>query len=1051
MGSNSSASFCMLSKPLRAMSFCTESNITLIRTFTYGKFLNPFMEGKKMDEKVGAVLVVGGGVAGIQASLDLADSGFKVYLLDESTSLGGTMAQLDKTFPTNDCSMCILAPKLVTAGRHPNIQLITYSELKEVKGGAGNFEVTILKRPRLVNMEKCTGCGICAQNCPIEVPNEFDVNTGVRKAIYVPFPQAVPLKYAIDQDNCIKCHLCERVCPAKAVDFNQQPETIKINVGSVILSPGFQEFDPRLKSEYGYRRFLNVVSSIEFERMMNASGPYGGKIIRPSDGKIPRKVAFIQCVGSRDAQLGNNYCSAACCMYAIKEAVIAKEHSSSPLGCTIFYIDMRCYGKEFDAYYERAQGEWGIQFIRSRVASVTEDPSTGNIFLHYVENEEPKVEQFDMVILSVGMQPPKNVEKLAENLGITLNKYKFCQTNTFSPLETSKPGIFVCGAFSAPKDIPESVAQASGAASKAMDIIADERGKLVTVKEFPPERDVSQEEPRIGVFVCHCGVNIGSVVNVPEVVEYAKTLPNVAYAEANLYTCSQDAQKLIAEKIKQHNLNRVVVASCTPRTHEPLFRETVQEAGLSPYLFEMANIRDQCSWVHMHEHKKATEKAKDLVASMVAKARLLKPLKKPTINVTPVGLVIGGGVAGMTAALELAKQGFEIHLVEKENELGGHLRKIHYLLEKDDDPQKKLEEMTKAVMENSKIHVYTSAEVVDVYGFVGNFKTMIKQHDGKEKEIEHGVVIVATGAVEYEPTEYLYGEDPRIMTQHELEEEITKGDFKAKNVVMIQCVGARTNQKPNCSRICCGQAVKNALKIKEVSPETEVYVLYKDIRTYGFKEDYYREAAAKGVMFVNYDDENAPRVVNDNGQLKVAFWEPVVKNEIEVNPDLVVLSAATIPNPDNKRIAEMLKVPLTKDGFFLEAHMKLRPVDFATDGIFLCGMAHWPKFIDESISQACAAAARAVTILSKKTLDAEGTVSHVDENLCIGCGLCISICPYSAISKDEKGIAKVNEVLCKGCGTCAASCPERAITMHQFTDEQLIVQGLAVLRRATRG
>jgi heterodisulfide reductase subunit A len=1013
--------------------------------------LNPFMEGKKMDEKVGAVLVVGGGVAGIQASLDLADSGFKVYLLDESTSLGGTMAQLDKTFPTNDCSMCILAPKLVTAGRHPNIQLITYSELKEVKGGAGNFEVTILKRPRLVNMEKCTGCGICAQNCPIEVPNEFDVNTGVRKAIYVPFPQAVPLKYAIDQDNCIKCHLCERVCPAKAVDFNQQPETIKINVGSVILSPGFQEFDPRLKSEYGYRRFLNVVSSIEFERMMNASGPYGGKIIRPSDGKIPRKVAFIQCVGSRDAQLGNNYCSAACCMYAIKEAVIAKEHSSSPLGCTIFYIDMRCYGKEFDAYYERAQGELGIQFIRSRVASVTEDPSTGNIFLHYVENEEPKVEQFDMVILSVGMQPPKNVEKLAENLGITLNKYKFCQTNTFSPLETSKPGIFVCGAFSAPKDIPESVAQASGAASKAMDIIADERGKLVTVKEFPPERDVSQEEPRIGVFVCHCGVNIGSVVNVPEVVEYTKTLPNVAYAEANLYTCSQDAQKLIAEKIKQHNLNRVVVASCTPRTHEPLFRETVQEAGLSPYLFEMANIRDQCSWVHMHEHKKATEKAKDLVASMVAKARLLKSLKKPTINVTPVGLVIGGGVAGMTAALELAKQGFEIHLVEKENELGGHLRKIHYLLEKDDDPQKKLEEMTKAVMENSKIHVYTSAEVVDVYGFVGNFKTMIKQHDGKEKEIEHGVVIVATGAVEYEPTEYLYGEDPRIMTQHELEEEITKGDFKAKNVVMIQCVGARTNQKPNCSRICCGQAVKNALKIKEVSPETEVYVLYKDIRTYGFKEDYYREAAAKGVMFVNYDDENAPRVVNDNGQLKVAFWEPVVKNEIEVNPDLVVLSAATIPNPDNKRIAEMLKVPLTKDGFFLEAHMKLRPVDFATDGIFLCGMAHWPKFIDESISQACAAAARAVTILSKKTLDAEGTVSHVDENLCIGCGLCISICPYSAISKDEKGIAKVNEVLCKGCGTCAASCPERAITMHQFTDEQLIVQGLAVLRRATRG
>jgi heterodisulfide reductase subunit A len=1004
-----------------------------------------------MDEKVGAVLVVGGGVAGIQASLDLADSGFKVYLLDESTSIGGTMAQLDKTFPTNDCSMCILAPKLVTAGRHPNIQLITHSELEKVKGKAGNFQITILKHPRLVNVEKCTGCGLCAQNCPTEVPNEFDQNMSMRKAIYVPFPQAVPLKYAIDIENCIKCRLCERICPAKAVDFDQQPETVKINVGSIILAPGFEGFDCHLKTEYGYGRFLNVVSSIEFERMMNASGPFGGKIVRPFDGKIPRKIAFIQCVGSRDAQLGNNYCSAACCMYAIKEAVIVKEHSSNPLDCTIFYMDMRCYGKEFDAYYERAQGEWGIEFVRSRVASVTEDPSTGNLFLHYVEIEEPKEEEFDMVVLSVGMQPPKNVEKLAENLGIKLNKYRFCQTDTFSPLETSKPGIFVCGAFGGPKDIPESVAQASGAASKAMCIIATERGKLIAEKEFPPERDVSQEEPRIGVFVCRCGINIGSVVNVPKVVDYAKTLPNVVYAEENLYTCSQDAQKLVAEKIRQHNLNRVVVASCTPRTHEPLFRETVQEAGLNPYLFEMANIRDQCSWVHMHEHEKATEKAKDLVASMVAKARLLKPLKKPTIEVTPVGLVIGGGIAGMTAALELAKQGFEVHLVEKKKELGGHLLTMHYLFEKDDNPQEKLQAITKAVMENDKIHVYTGAEVVDVYGFVGNFKTRIKRQSGKEKEIDHGIVIVATGAVEYEPTEYLYGKDPRIMTQHELEEQIAKGEFKAKTVVVIQCVGARNEERPNCSRICCGQAMKNALKIKEVSPKTEVYVLYKDIRTYGFKEDYYREAATKGVLFVNYDDERKPRVVDEDGKLKVTFWEPVIKEEVEIGPDVVVLSAATLPNPDNKRIAEMLKVPLTKDGFFLEAHMKLRPVDFATDGVFLCGMAHWPKFIDESISQACAAAARAATILSKKTLDAEGTVSHIDEDLCIGCGVCISICPYKAIAKDENGLAKVNEVLCKGCGTCAASCPERAIMMRQFTDEQLIAQGIAVLRRAAHG
>jgi len=685
------------------------------------------------------------------------------------------------------------------------------------------------------------------------------------------------------------------------------------------------------------------------------------------------------------------------------------------------------------------------------VASVTENPLTENVSIHYVVDEEPKTEDFDMIVLSVGMQPPKKVGQLAEILGIKLNNYNFCQTNIFTPLETSKPGIFVCGAFSSPKDIPESVAQSSGAASKAMGIISDQRGRLVTVKEFPPERDVSEEEPRIGVFVCHCGVNIGSVVNVPEVVEYAKKLPDVVYAEENLYTCSQDAQKLIAEKIKQHNLNRVVVASCTPRTHEPLFRETLQEAGLSSYLFEMANIRDQCSWVHMHEPEKATEKAKDLVGSTVAKARLLKPLKKPMINVTPVGLIIGGGLAGMTTALELAEQGFEVHLVERENELGGHLRKIHYLLEQTDDPQKKLIALSKAVMKNEKINVYLRAEVEEISGFVGNFKAKIRKQDGERKEIENGIVVVATGAVEYKPTEYRYGKDPRVITQHELEEQIAQRQFKAKNVVMIQCVGARTDERPNCSRICCGQAIKNALKIKEVSPKTEVYVLYKDVRAYGFKEDYYREAATKGVLFVNYDEERKPQVLNEDGKLKVAFWEPVLKQEIEIHPDVVVLSAATIPNPDNKRIAEMLKVPLSKDGFFLEAHMKLRPIDFATDGVFLCGMAHWPKFIDETISQACGAAARAATILSKKTLEAEGTVSHVDENLCIGCGICISICPYKAMEKDEMGIARVTEVLCKGCGTCAASCPMRAITMRHFTDDQLIAQGLAVLRRVTCG
>lgn len=1009
-------------------------------------------KAKSPSGKVGSVLVVGGGISGMQSSLDLADSGFKVYLLDTLPSIGGVMSQLDKTFPTNDCSMCIMAPKLVATGRHHNIHVISNAEIQKVEGEPGNFKVTVNKRARKVNEEKCTGCGVCATKCPMEAIDEYNMGMVPRASIFVRYAQAVPLVFAIDPNKCIGCGICAEECKAEAVEYDQEDTLTELQVGSIILSPGFKPFDPSVKEEYGYGVYKNVLTSMEFERFLSATGPYAGTVLRPSDGEVPQKVAFIQCVGSREDpdKGGSPYCSAVCCMYAMKEAVIAQEHTEG-LKSHIFFMDIRAHGKEFDDYYERAEKEHGIKFTRARASEVQEDLETKNLFVTYPEAGEIKREEFDMVVLGIGFLPPENVEKLAEQLGIDLNHYKFCNTSSFSPLDTTKPGVFVSGAFSGPKDIPDTVAQASGAAAKASSLIADARWTQTTTKEYPPERDVSGEEPRIGVFICHCGINIGGVVDVPGVVEYAKTLPNVVHAEHNLYTCSEDTQGHITEMIKEHNLNRTIVASCTPRTHEPLFRGTTAEGGINPYLFEMANIRDQCSWVHMHEPEAATKKAKDLVRMAVAKSRLLEPLHKMELPLNKNALVLGGGLSGMTAALELAKQGYQTYLVEKEGELGGNLRHIHYILSqsgngngsKAEDPKTKLNELIEAVNKNDKIKVYTNTTMKDVEGFVGNFKSTLATNGGEET-VEHGVVIIATGGHEYKPEQYLYGQDPNVLTQRELENKLASGEFNANSVVMIQCVGSRDENYKWCSRTCCSEAVKNALKIKELKPDTKIYVLYKDIRTFGFREDYFREAAEKGVQFIRYDDEHKPNVTNEGGKLKVSVPDFVLKGDIILHPDKVVLSAGTHPNPDNEEIAKLLKIPMNKYNFFLEAHMKLRPVDFATDGIFLAGLAHGPKFIDESISQACGTVARATTILSRDSLEVEPQISNVVDENCDGCAYCIDPCPYSALTLIEymrngaiKKTVEVNESACKGCGVCQATCPKKGIFVRGFKLEQI--------------
>ena len=1005
----------------------------------------------------GAALVVGGGISGMQAALDLADSGYFVYLVEKTGAIGGAMPQYNKVFPTNDCSMCIISPKLVECGRHPNIRIMTLSTVIDIAGRAGNFTVRVLEHPRYVDPAKCIACGQCSGRCPKSVDDSFNSFIAKRKAIYIKYPQAVPLKYQIDPQACIrlnqpgKCGVCAEICPPGAINFDDRGQEHDLRVGAVIMALGFQPFDPAKTKAWGYGLYPNVITSLQFERYLAPGGPTDGVLARPSGHKPVRRIAFLQCIGSRDKNRCNNeYCSAVCCMYAIKEAMTVKE-AYPDLDVSIFYMDMRTPGKEFERYFERARNEYGVRFVRSRIHGVEPKGHKGDLRLRYINLQGKQVEEtVDLVVLSVGLETPDSMVRLAEKIGIHMTPDRFASISAFMPVHTSQKGIFTCGAFNGPRDIPQSVIGGSAAAASVSALLAPVRHTRTRSLPPPPEQDVSRQEPRIGVFVCHCGTNIAGVVDVEEVAAYAATLPQVAHVARNLFTCSQDTQDLMVQQIREKRLNRIVVAACTPRTHEPLFRKTLKSAGINEYLIEMANIRNQNAWVHSLEPETATAKAKDLIRMAVAKVTSQTARKPLRIPIAPSVLVIGGGVAGMTAALNLADQGFRIHLVEKTTQLGGNALHLFQTWSGEHVPRF-LKGLKEAVQQHPQIEVSYTSSVTAVSGYVGNFTSTLRIGSNRKRVIEHGAVIIANGAKRYIPEEFEYGKIPKVVASIEFDKLHMHNETRVangKSFVFIQCVGSRTPERPYCSKSCCTHSIQSAIKLKKEAPARQIYILYREIRTYGQRERIYNQARELGIVFINYELHGPPRIKKADNSVLVEVWDHVLHRPLEIRADVVILAAATLASPEAVTLANLFKLPLNRDGFFQEAHAKLRPVEFHVDGVFVAGLAHYPKPLEESISQALAAAAKAGRLLARKEIALEPNTALVDPKLCDDCGLCIDVCPFQAIKlaeyKDSEGVARktvtVDRVLCKGCGICQGTCPKRGVDVAGFTYAQIEAQ-----------
>jgi heterodisulfide reductase subunit A len=973
------------------------------------------------------VLVIGSGVGGLKAALEVAARGRQVYLVDRSPFFGGEIVQLERQFPTNRCCLCQMLP---TANKteegeycmrrdfyHPLIELIPQAEIVKFSGKEGDFKVTLRKRARGVVEDLCTACRRCIEVCPEEVIDEFNFFSK-RKAISLRGPMPVPPIPAIDWETCTRCGKCVEVCPTDAIDLKMKDEEWELQVSSVVLAPGFDEFDPEALTQYGYGRWKNVVTSIEWERIVSPIGPLAERIRRPSDGKAIKKVAFVLCVGSRERRW--DFCSAACCMYSVKEALLAKELQKD-LEVTVFYMDLRGFGKGYERYIEQARAQ-GVRFVRGRTPRIQEDPKTKNLIVSTMPKDQVVKEEFDLCVLGIGQRPPRGSAELAKTVGAELNEWGFCKTVDPAGIETTQPGVYVCGSFSEPKDIPDTVTQATACALEALEGMREKAAKPPKKTEPTPE-PTSEEEPKIGVVLCQCKGEVSEGLDLEQLKEAVGKRPSVSAVMEVDALCVKDAAKGLLGEIRKGGINRLVVGACSPYLFRRRFLESV--GGIDPWLIEWVNLREGA--IQAHDEEGAQEKAEAMLLMAIERLRRKEERTPSASAVKKSALVVGAGLVGLATASALAKRGVEVHLVERGAELGG-------MLKGRPDKTELLEKYIKEIEKNSLVQVYRKSTVTAFRGQAGDFWAVITGEDG-EQEVGVGAVVLTIGAEEYQPTEFLYGKNKRVVTQRELESGLASGDIKPQEIssaVMIQCVGSRDKEHPWCNRYCCAEALENALLLKEKNPELKIYVLFKDMMTYGFKERLYSRAREAGVVFIRYQDINEIKVQGTD-RLKVATPEG------QLDCDLLVLSTGEVPNRDNAALARLFDLERTEDGFFKEAEVKFRPVDALREGIYICGGAHSPRTWQEVAQQAEAAAQRALVLLEQERVMASNIVSAVNERRCSGCALCVKACPYGArVFDEERLVAVVKEALCQGCGVCSSICLNGAAFMQGFSEGQVM-------------